>query len=164
MLEVCRSFALGTSHVVKRRTLIWLTTLLLAEALTTGGSFAQSDGPRFLIVVHPDVKHVRLERSLAADAFLKKKTRWDDGTLIHPADLHAQSSVRESFSHTVLKRSVAAVRSYWQQRIFSGRGVPPPELSSDEAVIRYVASHPGGIGYVSPRAEVKKVRVVTLRD
>lgn len=164
MFEIRRSFAPGTSLVAKRRTLLWLATLIMAQALMASGSFAQSDAPRFLIVAHPQFKQETLERGVVADALLKKKTRWDDGTLIHPVDLDAQSSVRANFSHIVLKRSVAAVRSYWQQRIFSGRGVPPPELNSDEAIVRYVASHPGGIGYVSTQAEVKKVRVVTLRD
>jgi ABC-type phosphate transport system substrate-binding protein len=101
---------------------------------------------------------------MVAEALLKKRVRWDDGAAIHPVDLPSQSSVREKFSHAVLKRSVAAVRSYWQQRIFSGRGVPPPEVASDEAVVRYVATHPGGIGYVSSQVELMGVRVIELRD
>ena len=49
----------------------------------------------------------------------------------------------------MLKRSVAAVRSYWQQRIFSGRDVPPPEVDTENQVIKYVAGDPGALGYVS---------------
>jgi hypothetical protein len=60
-------------------------------------------------------------------------------------------------------RSVAAVKSYWQQVIFSGRGVPPPELESDEAVIRHVTRSPGAVGYVSGAANVRGVRVVSVR-
>jgi ABC-type phosphate transport system substrate-binding protein len=125
---------------------------------------ARDEGSPFLIIVHPRVKGGALARSTVAEAFLKKRTRWDDSAVIHPVDLSGDSSVREEFSHAVIKRSVAAVRSYWQQQIFSGRGVPPPEVGSDEAVVRYVASHPGGIGYVSPQTELKGVRVVEIRD
>jgi len=64
-----------------------------------------------------------------------------DGETALPVDLRSDSSVRRKFSESVLKRSVAAIRSYWQQRIFSGREVPPPELDSDAAVLRYVAKY-----------------------
>ena len=46
---------------------------------------------------------------------------------IRPVDLRPNAATRRLFSERMLRRSVAAVRSYWQQRIFSGRGVPPPE-------------------------------------
>jgi hypothetical protein len=58
---------------------------------------------------------------------------------------------------------VQAVKSYWQQVIFSGRGVPPPELESDEAVIRYVLRFPGAVGYVSGTADVRGVKVLAVR-
>ena len=63
----------------------------------------------------------------------------------------------------VLRRSPEAVRNYWQQRIFTGRGVPPPELASDEAVLAYVREHRGAVGYVSAAAETSSVKVLELR-
>jgi hypothetical protein len=71
--------------------------------------------------------------------------------------------VRKRFSEAVLKRSVGAVRSYWQQRIFSGRDVPPPEVDSDEAVMAYVARYPGAIGYVSGTTKLVGVKELALR-
>jgi hypothetical protein len=58
---------------------------------------------------------------------------------------------------------VAAVKAYWQQRIFSGRGVPPPALDSDQAVLEYVASHPGAVGYVSGAAAVGSTKVMSVK-
>jgi hypothetical protein len=55
------------------------------------------------------------------------------------------------------------VKSYWQQLIFSGRGVPPPELDTEEEVIRYVGRHPGALGYVSSYGEVGGVKVVIVK-
>ena len=79
-----------------------------------------------------------------------------------PVDLKPDSAVRRRFSEHVLNRSVAAVKSYWQQRIFSGRGVPPPELESEQAVLAYVTKHRGAVGYVSTTAEVGNVRVIRI--
>jgi ABC-type phosphate transport system substrate-binding protein len=141
-----------------------LTALATTILLTVVLAQAQDDGERFVVIVHPRLGQTSIDRDTVGDAFLKKQTRWDDGALIEPVDLDSQSNTRAAFSRAVLKRSVAAVRSYWQQRIFSGRGVPPPEMNSDEATVRYVATHAGGIGYVSRKADLKGVRSVTLRN
>jgi ABC-type phosphate transport system substrate-binding protein len=81
---------------------------------------------------------------------------------IRPVDAKPASSARQRFSKDVLKRSVSSVKSYWQQLIFSGRGTPPPELDSDEAIVSYVLKHPGSIGYVSGSAELKGAKVVDV--
>lgn len=62
----------------------------------------------------------------------------------------------------MIKRSVEAVRSYWQQRIFSGRDVPPPELDTDEEVVRYVLKHDGAVGYVSAGADIDGLKVISV--
>ena len=54
------------------------------------------------------------------------------------------------------------MRSYWQQRIFSGQGLPPPEMADDEAVVGYVISHPGAIGYVASGTRVDGARAVDV--
>jgi ABC-type phosphate transport system substrate-binding protein len=128
--------------------------------------FARADQRKaadFVIIVNRDNPSSELASELVAEAFLKKTTRWSNGETIRPVDLPADSGVRRRFSEGVLKRSVAAVRSYWQQRIFTGRDVPPPELASDEAVVRYVAKYPGAIGYVAPDTQADGVKVVLLR-
>lgn len=146
----------------QRRTAIKTVAAVLLSVIVSNASVEQDDGPPFVVIVHSRMNQTSLERDIVAVAFLKKQTRWDDGTLIEPVDLESSSTTREVFSHAVLKRSVSAVRSYWQQRIFSGRGVPPPEVKSDQAAVRYVATHAGGIGYVSKKAELKGVRAIRL--
>jgi hypothetical protein len=63
----------------------------------------------------------------------------------------------------MLGRPVAAVRSYWQQQIFSGRGIPPPELDGDQAVVKFVLQNEGAIGYVSGNAELGAAKVLAVR-
>jgi len=143
-----------------RRTL--LAELGLSALGLVIASPARAESAAFVIVVHPSNGAGSASRDFLADAFLKRTTRWPDGEAISPVDLRADSPVRKAFSESVLKRSVAAVRSYWQQRIFSGRGVPPPELDGDEAVLRYVLSRPGAVGYVSAGAKLEKVKILAV--
>jgi hypothetical protein len=95
--------------------------------------------------------------------FLKRSTRWNDDTPVRAVDQPGDTPVRQAFSQAVHGRSAKAVVAHWQQQIFSGRSVPPPELASDELVTSYVSTHPGAVGYVSPRANVREVKVVEVR-
>lgn len=140
----------------------WLAFWVAAFLVALPGALA-TESPAILIIVHPDVNERSVERTFVASGFLKKVTRWEGGQLIQPVDLNSQSKLRARFSEQVLDRSVAAVRNYWQQRIFSGRDVPPPEVESESAVVKYVAKHPGAIGYVSEKAELRGVKVLGLR-
>lgn len=120
-----------------------------------------SEPPYLVIAHHPDSGAV--DRNFLARAFLKKVTSWPNGDGIRPVDQAHGSPIRRRFSEEVIGRSVLAVRNYWQQLIFSGRAVPPPELDSDEAVVRFVLRTPGAIGYVSGEADVRNARVLNFR-
>lgn len=147
-----------TVSLVKPKCLKHLGMLLVL--LATGARADQA--PPFRLIVPLGQDDNTLERRFVADAFLKKVTRWPDGSTIQPVDLSHKSRARRVFSEHVLRRSVGAVRSYWQQRIFSGRDVPPPEVASDAAVIQYVKQTPGAIGYVSGEAKLSGVQAVSL--
>ena len=118
-------------------------------ALAAAATAAEQPPSAYVVIVHPANRTARVERKFLADAFLRRTTRWPDDTPIRPVDLGPDAPARIRFSEEVLSRSVASVRSYWQQRIFSGQGLPPPELPDDEAVVAYVLSHPGAVGYVA---------------
>jgi ABC-type phosphate transport system substrate-binding protein len=139
------------------RARLLLLIVLLAALLGAG-----SPPPPFVVIVNPDNPNTTLGRKFVADAFLKKTTRWPGGDVIHPVDLSPTSKTRERFTDAVLHRSVGAVKSYWQQIIFSGRDVPPPEIGSEEEVVKLVARSPGAIGYVSGTAPLAGVRIVRV--
>ena len=138
-----------------------------ASALFVAGSggraSAEEAPPAFVVIANAKNPANGSPREFLSDAFLKKTTRWDDGEIIRPVDLGPTSPARRAFSQKVLDRSVSAVRSYWQQRIFSGRDLPPPELGSDDAVIEYVQRNRGAVGYVSGTAHLHDVKVLPVR-
>ena len=138
--------------------------LALSLALPLLGMAAHAAPPRapFVVVVHPNNRTDGVSRKFLADAFLKKTTRWEHGEALRPVDQRVDAPVRAAFSEKVLKRSVAAVRNYWQQMVFSGRDVPPPELSGDAEVLSYVNRHSGAVGYVSGTADVGKAKVLAV--
>lgn len=145
------------SHRLRLLGPLWLVLLAVSPAL------AGDAPPPFRVVVHPDTPGSSVSREFLANAFLKNVTRWPDDQAIRPVDLKLDAPARKNFSEAVLHRSVAAVKAYWQQRIFSGRGVPPPALDSEQAVVEYVASHPGAVGYISGAAAVGSAKVMAVK-
>lgn len=144
------------------RTLVII--LVLAAALIPAPRAGIADSaPAILVIVHPDNPATRLDRKFVVNAFLKKRTRWGDDVAIRPVDLEPDSAVRRRFSKEVLGRSVQAVRRYWNQQVFSGRGVPPPELDSERDVVEYVTHNRGAIGYVAEGTDLQGAKVVEIR-
>jgi ABC-type phosphate transport system substrate-binding protein len=141
-----------------------LTALALAT-LPAGARRLEAQAPGYVIVVNPANPVASLSRDEASKLFLKKTPRWSTGAEVVPVDLPEGSAVREAFTKSVLKKSVGAVKSYWQQQIFSGRGVPPTEKGSDAEVVSFVRSNPHAIGYVSATTPVgSSVKVVAVRS
>lgn len=146
-----------------RRSLSYALTFLLVVASLVSRSAAWAESTvEFQVIVHPENPNTVLDREFLTDVYLKRVTRWGDGETVHPVDQRADAAVRRRFSNGVLRRSVAAVKRYWQQRIFSGRELPPPELDADEAVVGYVLKHRGAIGYVSGSAKIELAKPVAV--
>lgn len=146
---------------MRRRDLLRAAGLCGGALLLRGRAGAEE--PTFRLIVHPSNALRAAPAEWLSDVFLKKVTRWPEGEVARPVDQKPSSALRRAFSERVLRRSVGAVRSYWQQRIFSGRDVPPPELDSDDAVVAFVAKYPGAIGYVSVAAKLAGVRELSVK-
>ena len=136
--------------------------LVLLLQVAMGLAQTPANAPPYRVIVHPSTPIATVDRAFLGEIFLKKITRWRNGEPIYPVDL-VDSPVRRRFNEDVLQRSVAAVRSYWQQIVFSGRGLPPPELESEAEVVRYVLRTPGAVGYVSPDVATGGAKVLAVR-
>jgi hypothetical protein len=117
----------------------------------------------YQIIRNPDNPVDAVDRQFLLDAFLKRKTSWPSGAVIRPVDLAPASPARRQFSDEVLRRPVEAIRSYWQQRIFAGRELPPPEFETDADVVRFVLRERGAVGYVSSAADLNGAKVLIIK-
>lgn len=121
--------------------------LVVAILLSTADAQPRSDDS-FHVIVHPSSAVSSLTRAELSAIFMRRTRSWPDGTEVQPVEPPSRSNVREEFSRAIHGKSVAYVTRYWHRVIFSGRGVPPAELPSDAAVIAFVRTHRGAIGYI----------------
>jgi len=123
-----------------------LTIMAFLLFLPLGMSAALADD-KLYIIANLDVPINKLSKSEINRIFLLKQTSWDNGLAIIPVNREASSRVRMRFSNLVLGRSPRSLSSYWNQMHFKGY-MPPIIQESDAAVIAFIQSVSGAIGYI----------------
>jgi len=98
-------------------------------------------------------------REELARIYQRQKLLWADNTRIVPVNLPADHPLRRSFSRLVLGALPEELDAYWNAQYFHGIA-PPYVLTSEEAVLLFVATTPGAIGYVSAAAIKGQVHVL----
>ena len=145
---------------MRRRTFHRIVPLALIWLCIATESNAGDDA--YKVIINPDNPAISLDRSFVRDAFLKKTTEWGDGKALRPVDLSTKFPARDRFTQDVLRKSPSQLKSYWNQQIFSGKGVPPPETDSTSAVIEYVLANPGAIGYLPASTDPGRAKVIKV--
>jgi ABC-type phosphate transport system substrate-binding protein len=143
-----------------------LVLLLALAALCAPSSRAAAQTAKYVVVVNPGNPVKRLNKSQLSKIYLGKLQGWDINGRIEPIvvlDLKAGSPLREKFTQDVLRKSLSEAEAYWRQEVYAGRSFPPLEQSEVEALAQ-VRSSVGGIAYVSPAADLKGVKVVSVQE
>jgi ABC-type phosphate transport system substrate-binding protein len=126
--------------------------LALVLGLSEAEALRAQAPPGFRLIVPIANPATKIRRADAAAFFLGKAVRWGHGAQAAPVDQSMTSSIRARFSDKVLGQPIVAIRTYWQQQMFSGSLKPPPVKTSDDEVIAFVAADPGAVGYVADTA------------
>ncbi len=145
---------------MKRISRIFLVLALGALSARIGAQ----DASAYKVIVNASNTTTQLTRLNVGEMFLKKTPRWPGGIPVAPVEPSAKSPVRQRFTLEIYGKQVIAISSYWQQMIFSGKGIPPPEKSSDADIVAFVKETPGAIGYVWAGADTSGVKVVPIVD
>jgi ABC-type phosphate transport system substrate-binding protein len=139
------------------RSRLGILSLALAFAATPAAA------QEFKVIVNTANGVSDLPAAVVSKIFLKETLTFPGGAAASPVDQSKSSALRAAFSKKVVGRPVTAVETYWQQQIFSGKEVPPPNKATDDDVIAFVKATPGGIGYVSAAAPTAGVKVVDVK-
>ena len=140
-----------------------LGVLLVGLVLAGIARAAVTDGDGFQVIVNPDNPLVTVDHGFLRDIYLKRATEWQTGAPVRPLDLSTRFPARVRFTREVLRKTSPQLRTYWNQQIFSGKGVPPPEADSTSAVIAYVLDNPGAIAYVPANANPGRAKVIKVQ-
>jgi len=144
-----------------------LALLVVVAALTAASApRAAAQGGKYVVIVNPSNPIKRLTQSQLSKIYLGKLQGWDINGRIEPVvalDLPNSSPLRAKFTQDVLRKSESEAEAYWRQEIYAGRTFPPLEQTESDA-LTHVRTIVGSIAYVSASADLKGVRVVSVRE
>ena len=103
----------------------------------------------FTVIVNSANPVTTMSKEEVAKIFLKKTVTWESGESVAPVELPASTKTREAFARAILGKSLGQVKTYWQQQIFSGRDVPPPEKQTEADIVAFVRANANAIGYIA---------------
>jgi ABC-type phosphate transport system substrate-binding protein len=130
---------------------------LLALALLLGSTVTRAD---VVAVVSAKSPITALSKSQVTDIFLGRVSSFPDGVQAVPIDQAEGSSTRVEFYAKVIGKTAAQIKAYWSKIIFTGRGQPPPTVSSSAEVKALLVENPAAIGYIDASMVDDSVRVV----
>jgi len=135
-------------------------SLPLVAAVVMFGSIHAMAG-NVKVIANPSVKIESISISEIKSVFLEERNSLHDGTHVEPV-LSKGGPAHESFLKEYLDKNNDALQDYYRTLVFTGKGLMPKALRSDEEVAAYVAKTRGAIGYVSSTAPVDGVKTLTV--
>ena len=117
----------------------------------------------FVVIVNDANPAKSLTKAELRRIFMKESRMWPHGEAMVPVDWDSTHYLRAVFCRDVLDRSVREMAEYWVQQSMTRGLTPPSTQRSARAVLRFVASVPGAISYVSPSDIDDTVRVIAIR-
>ena len=112
-----------------------------------------------LVIASTQVPDVNISVNQLADIYTLKKNFWADQTQVVPVNREASSVEREKFSEAVFNLSPLDLAEYWNRLRFQGK-LPPLVQISDQAVLGFVRSVPGAIGYINANQVPTGVKIL----
>lgn len=70
------------------------------------------------------------------------------------------SAVRSAFEANVIGRTPEQIKAHWSRLVFTGRAAELREVDSDEAVLEFVRSNSGTIGYITDASKAEGLNIL----
>ncbi len=139
--------------------LLWVFAIL---ACTCASTRSETNEPAIAVVVgHNMAPQEAVTTTIVLGMFARKRLFWSDHSAVVPVNLAASHPIRRAFSLWIFRKTPEQLQDYWNDQYFHGV-LPPPVLASEEAVLRFVASTSGAVGYVSSCNVDRRVDVIAL--
>ena len=115
-----------------------------------------------IIIAHPDVSESILKKDALKEIFMGDKTTWQNGNKINFAVIR-QGPVNELFLKTYIDKSSVIYIRHWKRQLLTGKKATLPRLfSSEQDVVEFVKNTAGGIGYVSGKTDISRVKKIEI--
>jgi len=113
-----------------------------------------------VVIVNARCGVAAMSRNEVVNVFFGRNRQFFNGVEAQPVDMPDTRPDRARFYSGLVGKDISEVNAYWSRQVFSGRMQPPAKVNTVEEVLKWVISHPGGIGFVELSKADARVRVV----
>jgi len=113
-----------------------------------------------ILITHPDNNASQLSKNSVRSIFAMRTPHWPDGSPIQVFVLDDQTPIHISFCKHLLGMFPYQLRRVWDRQVFSGTGIAPVTVDTEQEMIEKVASTPGAIGYIMPQNMTSSIKVI----
>lgn len=135
-----------------------LSILIFGVVLSCAAGQAQN----VVVIANNGVKASAASSDDIRGIFTGDKSDLGEGSRVTPVTLKA-GPVHEAFLKEYVGKGDAAFRTGWRNLVFTGQGAMPKTFDSEAALVDYVASTPGAIGYVSKGTDIGKTKALAVK-
>jgi ABC-type phosphate transport system substrate-binding protein len=132
--------------------------LVLICTASMSAAFAQ----KTVVIANRSTHAEQMTAADIRDIFTGATTRFSNGTPAVPVFLRAGPE-HDSFLKDYVGKLDSSFRIGWRSLVFTGQANMPKSVEDDAAMLNYVASNPGAVGYVSKVSARDNVIIVTVR-
>lgn len=113
-----------------------------------------------VVVVNTRCGVAAMSRNEVINIFFGRNRQFFNGVEAQPVDMLDTHPDRARFYQALVGKDLADINAYWSRQVFSGRTQQPAKTATAEEVIKWVTSHPGGIGFIDLAKADARVRIV----
>ena len=113
------------------------------------------------VITHSEVKDTSLTSLQLRRIFTMRQSRWSDNTPISIFVLPSQHDIHQRFSKEHLKIFSYQLNRIWHKLTYSGLGVAPTIVQSEQELVQAVINTPGAIGYLHDTELIKNWQLPT---
>ena len=103
------------------------------------------------VIVSPNLADIPLDRSFLRAVFTMRLRRWPDGSPVRVFVLPDDDPLSDLFYREQLGMYTYVLRNAWDRMVFTGTGLAPTVVQSEQEMTERVRNTPGAIGFVRKR-------------
>lgn len=112
------------------------------------------------VIVHPS-NTATLDSNAIKRIYLGKLKSYSTGRKAIPIAFKEGTKTSEAFNQKVIGKSASQLKAYWSKLLFTGKGTPPKQVSSDAEMLQLISVNPDLIGFIDSSKVSGDVKVVT---
>ena len=133
-----------------------IVSLLLVAWCCTPRAEAQ-----IAIIGHAALEGTTIDKNELLDLYLGEVRTWKDGTPVVLFDLPRDHDVRDAFFDYLGKRP-SRMQTVWLRNLLSGDADPPETADDEEALLEYIRTTRGAIGFIRSQLVTDSVYVLLV--